>query len=261
MISVVVPALNEEDRIQACLLSLKDQSLDRARYEIIVVDGGSEDGTVTVARELADRIILQKSLGIGGARRDGAMAASGEMLAFTDADTEVSHGWLEAVAKNLSRRDASTGPVVYQNPDMQAEMLRRWRDMYRLLYHSNFYYIIGSNMAVRTDAYWSIGGHSEISLLDDYDLSRKLFRHGKRATYDRDQVVYTSSRRTGRLLTYTATVAYGHYHYQVTKDHEKLLHYPKPEEMSLSSLHSSGRRISSSLGSVHASLNRIKRIF
>ena len=133
--------------------------------------------------------------------------------------------------------------------------------MYRLLYHSNFYYIIGSNMAVRTDAYWSIGGHSEISLLDDYDLSLRLFKHGLRGTYNREQVVYTSSRRTGKLLTYTATVAYGHYHYLITKDHEKLLHYPKPEEMSLSSLHSSGRRISSSLGSVHASLSRIKRIF
>jgi glycosyltransferase involved in cell wall biosynthesis len=264
VISVIVPALNEEDQIEACLSALEDQSLARENYEIIVVDGGSKDSTAQKAEERADKVIEQSSLGIGGARRDGAYAASGEILAFTDADTVVSRRWLEVVSGNLEGYDASTGPVVYLNPDMGAELLWKWRQLYRLLSVSNFYYIIGSNMAVLSRAYFGIGGHSEISLLDDYDLSRKLFSCGYRSTYDSDQVVYTSPRRTEKLLTYALTVAYGHYHYSVSKERDRLLRYPKPDEMSLVSLLPSdrGRDLISSAELLQASLeNKIRRLF
>jgi glycosyltransferase involved in cell wall biosynthesis len=264
MISVIVPALNEEDQIEACLKALENQSLAREKYEVIVVDGGSEDATAERALNYADRVVSQKCLGIGGARRDGAYAASGEILAFTDADTVVSNRWLEVISGNLEGFDASTGPVVYQDPDLGAELLWKWRQIYRFLAISNFYYIIGSNMAVRSRAYFNIGGHSEISLLDDYDLSRKLFSCGYRSTYDSDQVVYTSPRRTEKILTYALTVAYGHYHYSISKERERLLHYPKPEEMKLVSLLPSerGRDLISSAELLQSSLeNKLRRLF
>ncbi len=230
MISVIVPTLNEAQSIGPCLRSLSRQSLDRRDYEVIVVDGGSSDGTVSIAQGLADRVIMQRGRGIGGARRDGALAAVGEILAFTDADTNVSYCWLEEVQLNLKRYQASTGPVMYIQPDIKAELLRRWRDLYRILNPLNFYYMIGSNMGVRADAYRRIGGHSDISLLDDYDLSVRLFREGARVTYDPRQVVYTSSRRAERLVAYSLLVAYGHYNYLLS-DRGRLLNYPKSEDM------------------------------
>ncbi len=256
MISVIVPALNEQKDLGACLKALLGLCVEED-YEIIVVDGGSEDGTVSLAEEHVDLVVSQKSRGIGGARRDGAAAASGDRLAFTDADTLVSLDWLSEISSNLDGWEASTGPVIYRPSCIKSEIIEGWRSLYRLLSLSNFYYIIGSNMAVRANAYWQAGGHSEISLLDDYDLSLKLFKAGASVRYDPVQSVYTSSRRVERLFTYAVTVAYGHYHY-VAGDREKLLYYPKPESMNLGALHPDVR---STLEMAQSSLqNRIKRI-
>jgi len=235
VISVIVPALNEEKELEACLKSLRKQSCDED-FEILVVDGGSKDGTVSLAAKYADRVISQSSRGIGGARRDGAAVASGDKLAFTDADTLAGTGWLSCISDNLNVWDASTGPVVYPNSDIRSEIIEKWRGLYRILNISNFYYIIGSNMAVRKDCYWRAGGHSDISLLDDYDLSCKLFRAEASVRYDPEQEVFTSSRRLDRFLTYAALVAYGHYYYDISPDYEKLLNYPKAEEMRFASL-------------------------
>jgi glycosyltransferase involved in cell wall biosynthesis len=264
VISVILPALNEELGIEACLRSILEQSPSED-YEVIVVDGGSEDCTASIACELADKVVMQRSSGIGGARKDGANAASGEKLAFTDADTIVSEGWLKAISSNLDRYDASTGPVVYQEPGVRSELIQRWRSLYRIFYLSNFYYILGSNMAVRAGTYRQIGGHSDISLLDDYDLSLKLFRDKARVRHDPDQVVYTSSRRAEKLLAYTFTVAYGHYHYMISRDRSRLLHYPKAEDMRLRDLIPASpvpvRSLRSSLEAAGESFQgRIKRI-
>jgi glycosyltransferase involved in cell wall biosynthesis len=56
--SVIVPALNEETYIEACLKSISRQTLPRNSYEIIVSDGGSNDRTVEIARKYADRVIV-----------------------------------------------------------------------------------------------------------------------------------------------------------------------------------------------------------
>jgi glycosyltransferase involved in cell wall biosynthesis len=264
VISVILPALNEEWGIEACLRSISEQGPSED-YEVVVVDGGSQDRTASIACELADKVVIQTSPGIGGARRDGAKAATGDKLAFTDADTIVSEGWLEAISSNLDRYDASTGPVVYQDQGVKSELIQRWRSMYRIFYLSNFYYILGSNMAVRAGTYRQIGGHSDISLLDDYDLSLKLFRDKARVRHDPHQVVYTSSRRAEKLLAYAFTVAYGHYHYSISGDHSRLLRYPKTEEMRLRDLIPASptqiRSLRSSLEAAGESFQiRIKRI-
>jgi len=97
-VSVVIPAYNEESYIGACLNSLANQTLDRRDYEIVVVDGGSEDETVDIAREYADNVIIQHSKGVGGARNDGVEVSSGEIVAMTDADIILPCNWLEESA-------------------------------------------------------------------------------------------------------------------------------------------------------------------
>ncbi|MCX6649741.1 MAG: glycosyltransferase, partial [Candidatus Bathyarchaeota archaeon] len=81
MITVVVPTYNEEKNIESCLNSLVKQSIPRESYEIIVVDGNSKDRTTEIAAKYADRVIQQVSHGVGGARNDGAIAATGDIIA------------------------------------------------------------------------------------------------------------------------------------------------------------------------------------
>jgi glycosyltransferase involved in cell wall biosynthesis len=259
MISVIVPALNEVEQIEGTLRSLASQSMGIESYEIIVVDGGSDDGTIEIAEVYADRVIVQTHPGIGGARRDGAEVASGQIIAFTDADTAFPRGWLDVISQNLERHEACTGPVMFQDRDLRTEILRAVRSSYKLLKAFNFCYMIGSNMAMRRETYRRTGGHRDISLLDDYDLSVKLFKIGADAVYDPDQAVYTSSRRAHKLLTYGVTVAYGHYNYAVTKDYDKLLNYPKVEEMTVKDVLNGirwGRNVITAVETVQATLKK-----
>ena len=62
MISVVIPAFNEGEGIEACLKSVCDQTLPRDQYEVIVVDGNSKDNTRDIAAKYADKVFIQTLL-------------------------------------------------------------------------------------------------------------------------------------------------------------------------------------------------------
>lgn len=102
--SVVVPVCNEEARIGPCIESLLRLDYPRERYEVIVVENGSADGTARVLDRYADRI---RVLGRGRANRSAARnagldAASGEVVAFVDGDCVAEPGWLRAIVEPLA---------------------------------------------------------------------------------------------------------------------------------------------------------------
>jgi Glycosyltransferases involved in cell wall biogenesis len=150
VISVIIPALNEEDVIEYCLQSLENQNYKN--FEIIVVDGGSKDRTVEIAEKYA-RVIKQKSKTIGGARKEGTLAAKGDILAFTDADTIFDPNWLSSIEKSMKKFNAATGPVYFYENTFNASVLEFWRKSYAPQRLVGFYRIIGSNMAIRKDTY------------------------------------------------------------------------------------------------------------
>ncbi len=100
-ISVVIPAYNEEKYLPKTLESIA--RLDRKADEVIVIDGGSTDKTAEVARELGSKPITIEHRGIGFARQKGVEAASGDVIAFTDADTIVPHDWLNKIEHALTQ--------------------------------------------------------------------------------------------------------------------------------------------------------------
>jgi glycosyltransferase involved in cell wall biosynthesis len=236
ILSVIIPTLNEAESINACLRSLVRQDMPRDTYEIIVVDGDSSDRTCAIAERHADTVVTQKRQGIGGARKDGVDLASGRVLVFTDADTLHGPGWLQTIVENLLKAgyDASTGPTVFRERTLRTDLVQLWRKQYTLFHLFNFYRLIGSNIAVTRDAYDKIRGHRDISLLEDYDLSIRIFRDGSiLCNYDPRQVVYTSGRRVHNLFSYTLIYLYGQYHYHITHDYSRLLRYPRFDEMEL----------------------------
>ena len=105
-VSVIVGVMNESDMIEACLESLL--GLDYDGYEILIVDGGSTDGTVEKVERIAamnKRVRLVRKEGyLGTARNAGAAVAKGAILAFTDADCIVTENWKKL---RWSRKDKS----------------------------------------------------------------------------------------------------------------------------------------------------------
>jgi len=104
-LSVVIPAYNEEDRLRRHVPGIVEYLKSRnLKFEIIVVDDGSRDGTAAVARTLPVRLIsYQPNRGKGGAVKAGMLAAQGRYVMFTDADQSTP---IQEVEKLLAKLDA-----------------------------------------------------------------------------------------------------------------------------------------------------------
>jgi len=108
-VSVVIPARDATATIGDTLAGLAAQ--EHVPDEVIVVDDGSEDGTVALAEaaSVVTRVVRGAAEGPGAARNAGAAAATSDVLAFLDADCEPQPGWLRAGIEALERADLVQG--------------------------------------------------------------------------------------------------------------------------------------------------------
>lgn len=105
MISIIIPAHNEEDYIGLTLDALNRQNYPW--FEIIVVANGCYDRTAAIAMKGCDRLVVLSDKSLGVARNLGAKLARGELLMFLDADTVLEPGALDIVANKFTREYAS----------------------------------------------------------------------------------------------------------------------------------------------------------
>jgi 1,2-diacylglycerol 3-alpha-glucosyltransferase len=95
LVSIIIPALNEEKYIEKTLKSVRRQTYPK--IEVIVVDNGSTDRTGEIAKKYANKVIVEEKRGIGIARNRGAKEAKGDILLFLDADTEIEKDCVEKI--------------------------------------------------------------------------------------------------------------------------------------------------------------------
>lgn len=195
MISVIVSTLNEEKSIKACLESIRKQNV-----ELILVDGGSKDNTVEIAKKYVDKILYDGGKGLGYARNLGALNASNEIVAFTDADTVVAPDWAEQIEEKF-KKDRSLlgvgGVVKPLNGTQFDNIIYRWNSdlWYRTSALLGFYQLAGNNCAYRKILFEkNIGFDESLSFLEDTDYSLRISRLGK-VRISKKIIVYSSPRR------------------------------------------------------------------
>src|SRR6478609_6998137 len=105
MISIIIPAHNEEAYLGQTLEGLQDQIYPN--YEIIVVANGCTDRTAEIARDRCHRLINVPERGLSRARNLGAEAARGDILVFLDADTVLDKDALDTIATRFTREFAA----------------------------------------------------------------------------------------------------------------------------------------------------------
>lgn len=200
MISIVLPAYNEERFIARCLQSLTKQDYDGA-YEIIVVDNGSTDATATIASDYDVRLIHCQQRGVVPARQAGAYAARGDVVVQVDADTVYPADWLSRIARDFQshpRAVAVAGRYVYTDPPRWAFLeyaLRIITNFISMFLTRKLIFVSGANFAFRRDAFLRIGGYKADTLSpDQLGIANRLYRLGG-IVYDNHLVVSTSSRR------------------------------------------------------------------
>lgn len=210
-VSVVVPARNEAEYLSATLESLRAQTTDRS-YELIVVDGDSEDRTPEIAREFDARLVSGPGSAIGHGRHLGACAARGEWLAFVDADTLVVPEYLDAMLEYVDEEGLSAASSRCRMRGgratlMQAVINHVFPRLERPI-------LPGFNFFVEREAYEAAGGFPDIPN-EDTAFSRRLAR-SEPTGYVPATLVETSPRRisesglTGTLWHY-ARLDWGHY--------------------------------------------------
>lgn len=198
MISVIIPTFNEEENIAQCLVSLRHQTVPRNEYEIIVVDGGSKDQTREIAGKYADKVFIQKSPRVGGARNDGFAAASGDIVATTDADCILPSRWIEHIRKGFDDPAVVQlyGPVYPIETGIKNSLSLFFANAYAEIgYHTRiFSYTLGCNTAFRKDAVMKAGLYRCIDAGDDVEIALRMKRLGA-VRFDRSMKVGFSMRR------------------------------------------------------------------
>ncbi len=197
-ISVVIPTYGEEKSIEDSLKQFDSQSIPRSDFEIIIVDGDSKDRTREIAERYADRVIIQTSKGIGGARNDGVEAAAAPFIATTDADTILSARWLEIMLLHFENDERVVAVV---GPDGPIEKNWKSRSVYFMLrnviYLATFFGLYttgGTNSGFRKSAFKRVGGYRSLPHSDDIELGFRLKKVGD-IVYDKELYVELSIRR------------------------------------------------------------------
>jgi glycosyltransferase involved in cell wall biosynthesis len=184
MISVVVPTYNEEDNIVACLTSLRQQDYPKDEYEIIVVDGNSSDRTRELAEPLADRVIIQTSRKVGGARNDGAVIARGSIIATTDGDCILPPDWLREIAGSFRKNPDMVqlyGTVYPIEPGIKHRISLGLANTFSRLGYATgiLYYTLGCNTAFSREAFMKAGMYRCIDAGDDLEIALRMQKQGR----------------------------------------------------------------------------------
>jgi rSAM/selenodomain-associated transferase 2 len=172
-VSIVVPALNEASRIEPCLQRLRSDFPD---CDLVVVDGGSTDGTLDLAGRYARTV--RSAAGRATQMNAGAAATTGDILWFIHADCRVPVDALDLI------RWALLDPGVVGG-GLRLRFDQRSLGLDYLAVSSNLrarrlHWIFGDQaMFVRRDVFDSVGGFPQISLMEDLEMSRTLRRRGR----------------------------------------------------------------------------------
>lgn len=217
--SVIVPARDEEHRLERTLDSLATQTFD-GRLEVIIVASGAKTVRVARAHPAVDRVLVDDHReGPGPARNRGAAVAAGDVLLFTDADTVVSPSWVRRHYRHYATPEVVGvgGPLrPLENGFRHRVLFRVLSDWwYRACWPIGFVQQPGCNCSVRRTTFEAIGGFDDsLGYLEDTDLSLRLRREGAVA-YDHTCLVDTSARRQKRVgygrLCWTYLVGYLEY--------------------------------------------------
>jgi len=176
MITIIMPVLDEAALLAESLGRLRPSSSEE-RVEIIVVDGGSSDGSVEIAGGFADRV-LSAGRGRGRQMRLGAEQAEGEILLFLHADCSLPEGAFRMIRDALGRPGVSMGAfdisIGHGSPCFR--LVERGANLRsritRVPYGDQGVFMLRST-------YHEAGGFSDLPIMEDVELASRLKRLGK----------------------------------------------------------------------------------
>src|ERR1051326_6769675 len=199
-VSIIIPALNEERMIGGCLESLAELDLPpqqakgglagcpgiaRVRFEVIVVDNGSTDRTLEIAKSFQDRLnlkILEKAgVRISALRNLGAHEAQGSIVAFLDADCLAPKSWLEHMVGLAPGEGAGVLGAHYLLPQDSSWVGKTWHRYHEAEKAGEVSHVPAGDLIMRREDFLHLGGFDEtIQTNEDYELCERARANGMR---------------------------------------------------------------------------------
>jgi len=173
-ISVVIPTLDEAARIAGAV-----ESVAGFGVEVIVVDGGSRDETVRLARDAGARVFVAEEGQRGRAHqlRLGGEKSTGEAILFLHADTSLAAGWKEAVERALSDPRCAGGAFSFRFEERGAR--ERWIEGWVAVRVAILRLPYGDQaLFMRRNVLERMGGVPIVPMMEDLDLVRAIKRAG-----------------------------------------------------------------------------------
>ena len=203
MITVIIPHLDQHEMLRRCLASLQAQRPPQQEVEIIVVDNGSRQMPTDLCASFpAVMLLLERTPGPGPARNCGAAQASGETLAFIDADCIAHPDWLCEIERCFAGREdigIIGGDVRIARQDAhRLTLLEAYESVfaYRMReYIAKQGYSGTGNLAMRAEILSSVGPFGGIEIAEDRDWGQRALRKGFRTHYHEQMIVFHPARR------------------------------------------------------------------
>ena len=172
-ISIIMPVINEAKNLRNTLDNLRLTGEE----ELIIVDGGSNDETMSIAREYTDKVFQTKT-GRASVMNYGAAKAGGEILLFLHADCSLPENGYQLIREALSDANVAAGGFTLHinHPGFRFRLIE---------FFSNFRAGITSliygdqGMFVRKQTFEELGGFAEIPLMEDIEISGRVRKTGK----------------------------------------------------------------------------------
>lgn len=226
-ISVIIPTYNRKEMLKKCLKSVLSVNYPKYRYEVIVIDDGSTDGTYEFLMEVAKehqnlRILRQENRGPAAARNLGIRNAKGEILFFTDDDCVVPKDWIKIFLEVFEEYPEIAGVGGYleaPNEILKSNIFARYESlMSEILYkpRSTGFYIGGvetpcvvtNNCAYKKEVLKEVGGFDEnfsVAAGEDADLKLRICLKGYKLAYVPIKVEHYHEYTFNRFIKQTIT--------------------------------------------------------
>ena len=199
IISIIIPVLNEAKIIQPILNELQQHS----GVEIIVVDGGSQDNTVAMARQTGVKVISVPHQGRAAQMNAGANVACGDILLFLHADTKLPANFVKLAIETLKPPDVVAGAFELAI-DGSAKSLR-WIELSVKMRSRLFSLPYGDQaIFVSKAAFVDSGGFADLPIMEDFEFIKRIRRQGK--VKIASAKVTTSGRRWQKLGVWKTTL-------------------------------------------------------
>jgi GT2 family glycosyltransferase len=195
-VSVVIPTRDRSERLAAALEALEGQTLEPDRFEVVVVDDGSADGTPELLGERQSRAGLRalrlSGLGPAAARNAGWRAARAPLIAFTDDDCEPDPDWLRTLLEATAATPGAILQGVTRPIPREAELLRHPFARTRQIEEASPWFAT-CNIAYPRDVLERLDGFDELfpeALGEDTDLGWRALEQGANAEFVPGAIVH-----------------------------------------------------------------------